>query len=103
MKITLHAHAPAKPLVGTPCNGCGVCCSIAPCPPSRFLLGHRDGVCPALTWQDKRYSCGLVVAPASHLSWLPPAAEPFVRQLALRWIAAGRGCDCDAVVDDLAD
>ncbi len=103
MKIALHASAPAKPSVGATCNGCGVCCSIAPCPLSRFLLGHRDGACPALTWQGGRYDCGLVVAPVRYLRWLPPFAEPLARRLALRWIAAGRGCDCDAAVEGSAD
>jgi len=93
MKIAVHAAAPAKPPVGALCNGCGVCCSYAPCPLSRLLLGHRTGACPALTWQDHRYVCGLVVAPTGFARWLP-------RHLVLRWIAAGSGCDCNAEIDD---
>jgi hypothetical protein len=92
MKIAIHAAAPAKPPVGAPCNGCGVCCAIAPCPLSRYLLGHRDGPCPVLTWQEGRYVCGLVVAPTGFARWLP-------RCLVLRWISAGSGCDCDAEID----
>lgn len=93
MKIAIHTAAPAKPPVGAPCNGCGLCCSIAPCPLSRLLLGHRAGMCPALTWQNSRYACGLVVAPTGIARWLP-------RRLVLRWISAGSGCDCDAEIDD---
>jgi hypothetical protein len=89
-EIRLHAAAPDKPAAGAPCNGCGVCCALAPCPLSRFLLGHRDGSCPALRWTESRYVCGLVVAPAGIVRWLP-------RRLVLRWIAAGGGCDCDVV------
>lgn len=89
MKIELHAAAPPKPAAGAPCNGCGVCCAIAPCPLSHFLLGHRRGPCPALTWQSDRYVCGLVVAPKGWVRWLP-------RRLVLRWIGVGCGCDCDA-------
>jgi hypothetical protein len=89
MRIELHAAAPAKPPVGAPCNGCGICCAIAPCPLSRFLLGHREGRCPALVWQQDRYVCGLVVAPSGIARWLP-------RRLVLRWIGADCGCDCDA-------
>lgn len=89
MKIVLHAAAPSKPPVGAPCNGCGVCCAIAPCPLSRFLLGHCRGACPALTWNEGRYACGLVAAPRGLARWLP-------RRLVLRWIGAGCGCDCDA-------
>lgn len=98
--VVLHAAAPPKPAVGAPCNGCGVCCGIAPCPLSRALLGHRGGACPALAWQAdaRRYVCGLLVAPTAHLSWLPRPLAPPVQRLAHRWIAAGTGCDCDATV-----
>lgn len=100
MEIRLHAAAAAKPAVGAPCNGCGVCCSIAPCPLSRALLGHRQGrgTCPALTWQDvsSRYVCGLVLAPTAHLRWLPRSCSALAERLARRWIAAETGCDCDA-------
>lgn len=88
-EIQLHAAAPAKPAPGAPCNGCGVCCALSPCPLSRFLLGHRQGVCPALTWIDSRYWCGLIEAPRGAARLLP-------RTLRLRWIGAGLGCDCDA-------
>ncbi len=100
-QIALHVAAPAKPPVGAPCNGCGVCCALAPCPLSRSLLGHCTGTCPALTWQDRacRYACGLAVAPAKHLRWLPDSLEPLAQRLARRWIAAGSGCDCDAEVE----
>lgn len=92
MRIKLHAAAPAKPEPGVPCNGCGVCCVLAPCPLSRLLLGHRRGTCPALTWQGDRYVCGLVVAPTGVARWLP-------QRLVRRWIAAGHGCDCDCDCD----
>lgn len=92
IEIRLHAAAPPKPAVGAPCNGCGVCCALAPCPLSRFLLGHRRGACPALTWQTDRYVCGLAAAPTGIARWLP-------RRLVLRWIGAGCGCDCAAEID----
>lgn len=97
-EIALHAAAPAKPACGAPCNGCGVCCALAPCPLSRFLLGHRCGTCPALSWREteRRYGCGLVLAPVDHLHWLPRQFAPLAARLARRWIAAGSGCDCDA-------
>ncbi|MFN4148582.1 MAG: hypothetical protein ACK4E4_03430 [Rhodocyclaceae bacterium] len=89
--IRLHAAAPQKPAFGAPCNGCGVCCALTPCPLSRLSLRHRDGSCPALTWQGERYVCGLVVAPQGFIRWLP-------RRLRLRWIGVGWGCDCDAEI-----
>lgn len=99
--VRLHAAAPAKPALGAPCNGCGVCCALLPCPLSRALLGHRAGTCPALVWQsmESRYACGLVIAPADHLRWLPKSLAPLAQRLARRWIAAGSGCDCDAEVE----
>jgi len=92
MKINLHASAPAKPAVGAACNGCGVCCAAFPCPLSRVLLAHRTGACPALTWQESRYVCGLVVKPVGLARWLP-------QRLRLRWIGTGCGCDCDAEIE----
>jgi hypothetical protein len=101
-EIVLHAAAPAKPAVGAPCNGCGVCCALSPCPLSRLLLGHRSGACPALTWRagDERYVCGLVMAPGAHLLRLPRLLHPLAARLARRWIAAGSGCDCDAEMEE---
>jgi hypothetical protein len=98
IEIRLHAAAPPKPAVGASCNGCGVCCSIAPCPLSRALLCHRGGACPALEWAGERYRCGLASAPARHLRWLPAGLAPLAARLARRWISAGSGCDCDASV-----
>ena len=38
--IRIHADAPAKPPVGAPCNGCGVCCLLEPCPLGVLLSGY---------------------------------------------------------------
>ena len=96
--IRIHSAAPPKPSVNTPCNGCGACCAVEPCPVSRFLLGHQSGPCPALHWnvEDSRYYCGMIVAPAQYLRGVPVALNPFVGRLVRRWVAAGIGCDFDA-------
>ncbi len=98
--IAIHPAAPAKPALGAPCNGCGVCCAAEPCPVSRFLLGHRTGACPALQWRQpqQRYVCGMVVAPAGFLRWLPRPLQALFSRLTRRWIAAGIGCDFDAEI-----
>jgi hypothetical protein len=93
MNILLHADAPTKPALGSPCNGCGVCCAMAPCPLSMLLLRHRRGPCPGLLWQEQRYVCGLTVDARKQARWLP-------RAWVLRWISAGSGCDCDAQEED---
>lgn len=93
--VHLQRAAPAKPAVGAPCNGCGVCCAAEPCPVGMLLFRQRHGPCPALIWQaaEARYRCGLLCAPARHLRWLPRAADRFAARLFARWIAAGAGCD----------
>jgi hypothetical protein len=81
--IKVAAQAPAKPGVGEPCNGCGLCCLAEPCPLGMLLTLRRRGRCRMLVWSgaEQRYRCG-VLARAGRL-----------KPLAARWIAAGAGCD----------
>ncbi|PKO87726.1 MAG: hypothetical protein CVU18_09625 [Betaproteobacteria bacterium HGW-Betaproteobacteria-12] len=97
--IHLHHAAPAKPAVGQPCNGCGVCCALETCPAGRLRFRRVAGPCPALEWStgDSRYRCGLLAHPGHHLG-LPAVLEAFAARCLARWIAAGQGCDCDAEV-----
>jgi hypothetical protein len=95
--VHVHPGAPAKPSPGAPCNGCGVCCLVEPCPLGMLVSRRRRGACVALRWETarQRYACGMVVDPASVLAggrfvtWIAPG----LARLARRWIAAGRGCD----------
>lgn len=96
-EVVLPAAAPPKPAPGAPCNGCGVCCAAEPCPAGRLFLRRHRGRCPALVWRDDHFRCGLVERPGVHIRWLPAAWEPLARRLLRRWIAAGSGCDSDAV------
>ncbi len=103
--IHIEPSAPPKPAPGEPCNGCGVCCLVEPCPLGRILSRRRYGACAALRWEGGRYSCGALTAPAEVLHaawpsrWLRPFVLPLLRRLARRWIAAGQGCDCSLQVD----
>ena len=102
---TIHIHplAPAKAVVGTACNGCGVCCLYAPCPLGILLSGRRTGACGALRWDAAlaQYRCGAITAPQAVLTQSLPrklrgmalVLAPVVRLLGLRWIAVGTGCD----------
>lgn len=98
--IHIHPEAPRKPVLGAPCNGCGVCCLAEPCPLGMVLSRKRKGACTALRWdaQQAAYRCGAVVdAPAAlgpRWRWLAPV----LRRLAARWISAGSGCDADLEV-----
>ena len=96
--IHLHTEAPAKPALGQPCIGCGVCCLAEPCPIGQLLSGKRHGACDALRWDaaQARYRCGVISDPQTVLPWLPVFAVPLVQRTALRWISAGQGCDSDA-------
>lgn len=100
--IHLHIAAPAKPTIGEPCNGCGVCCALETCPLARLRFLKRDGPCPALAWSEseQRYRCDLMATPGRHFPWLPAAAIPTAGRLIRRWIAAGVGCDCETSPDD---
>jgi hypothetical protein len=82
--IEVAALAPAKPAIGEPCNGCGLCCLAEPCPLGMLLSLRRTGRCRKLRWSDaeRRYRCGVL----DHGGRLQ-------RRLAARWIAAGAGCD----------
>jgi hypothetical protein len=102
---TIHIHplAPAKVALGSPCNGCGVCCVFAPCPLGMVLSGRRSGACDALRWDAvlAQYRCGAIVAPKDVLAqvlpkglrWFAPALAPVLHRMGRRWIAAGTGCD----------
>ena len=93
-EIRIHADAPPKPDFGTPCNGCGVCCSAEPCPLGALLSRRLRGPCKALEWDasQARYVCGALACPERHLRWLPTG---LARRLVQRWISAGSGCDAD--------
>lgn len=102
--IHLHREAPLKPREGQPCNGCGVCCALETCPAARLRFLQKTGPCPALTWSEEaaRYHCGLLLDPRKYLSILPKRVEKFASAAILRWIAAGKGCDCSAELDGQA-
>jgi hypothetical protein len=99
--IFLQQAAPPKPELGAPCNGCGVCCAVTTCPVARVFLWRIKGPCPALEWHalDGRYLCGMLLRPATYVSWLPWRAEEWFGRRIKRWIAAGIGCDASIAAD----
>lgn len=105
--VWIEPDAPAKPAWGAPCNGCGVCCLLEPCPVGIVLSRRRRGPCTALRWvaAERRYRCGALAAPGEVFGWgqgtLGRWLSTGMRPLLDRWIAAGAGCDCDARVDVL--
>lgn len=95
--IHIRPEAPAKAELGAPCNGCGVCCLLEPCPVGALVSRRRHGACSALQWSDAqaRYLCGMVVAPQQFLPWLGPLLQPWAARWARRLISAGKGCDAE--------
>jgi hypothetical protein len=93
--ILVRPEAPPKPALGAPCNGCGVCCLLEPCPLGRVISRKRVGACDVLRWDDGGgvYRCGAITDPAGVLGPRWAFAAPLLRRLARRWIAAGVGCD----------
>ena len=101
----LHVEplAPAKPALGEPCNGCGLCCLAEPCPLGMVLSLRWRGACRMLRWEAaaQRYRCGAIVASAktndsegsSGGSTPTHFGARLWNRLARRWIAAGSGCD----------
>jgi hypothetical protein len=90
-----HPGAPPKPPEGAPCNGCGLCCLMEPCPLGMLVSRRRTGACVALRWSeaDGRYLCGMVADPGAVTGWNRPWVVRWQKALARRWIAAGVGCD----------
>ncbi len=110
--IHIQPEAPPKPALGQPCNGCGVCCLLEPCPLGVLLSRRRQGACMAVRWDAaaRRYRCGSLSAPAEvaqaalprGLRVLAPLLVPLLamglRRAAPRWISAGSGCDSSVEV-----
>ena len=94
--IPIHADAPPKPAWGQPCNGCGVCCLVQPCPLGVVLSLRLHGACRMLQWSavQRRYVCGALVRTQR---W------PLARRIVQRWMAAGQGCDCDIELEPLPE
>ena len=93
--VHVHTLAPAKPRLGEPCNGCGVCCLAEPCPLGVLVSRRRHGACSALRWDEDLalYRCGMVSAPRTVLGRRWQFLAPLIQRLARRWISAGSGCD----------
>ncbi|MBA3058707.1 MAG: hypothetical protein KJ614_14750 [Gammaproteobacteria bacterium] len=115
--IHIHLDAAPKPVPGAPCNGCGLCCLLEPCPLGVILSGRRHGACVAVRWHDdiRQYRCGALSEPVAVLQRVLPARlqrlspglsaglAPLLVGWAQRWIALGQGCDSRLDVNMLTE
>jgi hypothetical protein len=97
-EIELHPKSPEKPLFGTPCNGCGVCCAASLCPVAVVFLFQIKGKCRAMLWQDGRYVCGMAVSPDLYIKLIPEKGRELSARFFASRIAAGLGCDSTAEI-----
>ena len=95
--IYIQPLAPAKPAFGDVCNGCGICCLAEPCPLGVLISRSRTGPCKALVWEaeNARYRCGMLGDGYVRTGLLAGGFVRFRHRVFGRWIAAGKGCDCD--------
>ena len=72
-----------KPLKGQPCNGCGLCCLMVPCPVADHFLNVSTGSCPALEFEDGRYWCGILRNAHKHIPGMSekPWADEYFREM----------------------
>lgn len=81
-----------KPLYGSPCNGCGLCCLSIQCRLSLDMFGVQTR-CPALMDAGSRYACGLIAQPDRHFG--DRAAEAAMAA----GLALGIGTYCDSATN----
>lgn len=95
--IYLQPEAPRKPATGAPCNGCGLCCLLEPCPVGILVSRRLRGTCKALLWAPNlgRYRCGIASAPGRFMPLTGPRMEAWVARWVRRMISADSACDAD--------
>jgi hypothetical protein len=100
MKLTVLPH-PAKPLYGTPCNGCGQCCMGQLCPPASEIWPGRKGPCPALEYEGDRFWCGLIRHSTLYTQEQTDSkADELLSSYFANGVGAGWGCDAMCTSED---
>lgn len=103
----IESVALEKPLEGSPCNGCGICCIASVCELG-LALGDNQNCRALIRNHDGSFTCGLVHDPYSYLDseslmpWLVldelkggHTGELALKEMNAKALGAGRGCDAD--------
>jgi hypothetical protein len=87
----------AKPRLGQPCNGCGLCCAMEPCGIAReFIPDHpEEGPCRAMERHDGRFVCGMMRRPSHYMGLPNDWADEHVGSMFAAALGSGQGCDAD--------
>jgi hypothetical protein len=84
-----HLPFRAKPVYGSPCNGCGLCCALELCTVAAFKHPADKPPCRYLVYQENRSVCALVKTEIEN------NMEPLLQKL----LGIGNGCfmqdDCE--------
>lgn len=96
-----------KPEIGSPCNGCGLCCKTQACSAGSYALGlvqnygdRAAGPCPALEQDGEGFSCGLLKRPKHYLPKNSRGVTVLRNALS---ILIGSGIGCDDIGDDSSE
>jgi len=87
-----------KPEIGSPCNGCGICCVTTVCCAGSYALGlvrrwgeRARGPCPALVEDSEKLVCGILLHPTD---WLNVERGSTVLRYAFGLlVGVGAGCE----------
>lgn len=79
---------PSKPRYASPCNHCGLCCTLALCEVGAIAFHDQSAPCPALVVLDGKALCGIVLTEER------AGMEPVARKV------LGIGCGCSMEDDD---
>jgi len=93
-----------KPAYGQPCNACGLCCMMEPCPLGQYLFKTARGPCPALVIEDGKSACGVALHPQKYAPTRARiAGVGRLRDAAAKLNGFGTGCDMALGDEEVAE
>lgn len=87
----LSLGLPPKPSYSSPCNHCGLCCTLSLCPVAEQAFPGESAPCRALVIEDGKATCGLVTVEDA------AGMDGMIRRV------LGIGCGCSMPDDDTTE